>query len=63
MAKSKQRLAYSYEANGVRHSIIVVEAKFGWIVTFIENGTEARKLTGAMGSLMTVMNDAISGQI
>jgi hypothetical protein len=60
--KTKQRLAYSYEANGVRRNILVVEdRKFGWNVTIIENGVEVSKRTGVMGSMMTVMAEAISG--
>lgn len=60
--KTKQRLAYSYEANDIRHSILVIEANFGWLVTFIENGVQMRQTT-AMGSMMTVMADAMNGMI
>lgn len=60
---TKQRLAYSHEANGIRHNIVIVEAMFGWTVTFIENGVEVRKIEQVMGSLMTVMGDAISGML
>ncbi len=58
--KTKQRLAHSYQdAAGNRHSVIVTEAKFGWNVVVIENGVEKSKRTGVMGSLLTVMAEAM----
>jgi hypothetical protein len=57
----KKRMAYSYEDDaGNRHSVIVKEARFGWIVTVTENGVEKRQST-EMGAMMTVLNDALVG--
>lgn len=58
---TKKRIAYSYQdAAGNRHSVIVVEAKFGWLVTTIENGTEVRR-ENATGSMLTVLANALNG--
>lgn len=59
---TKQRMAYSYEDAGNRHSIVIKEAKYGWMVTIVKNGVEQRKSREA-GSLMTVMARAIAGDI